>query len=264
MILAFRAVAASAVAAAVLMTVMATSSAAGHNGLDPCDRFPDDPRCSTSTTSSTTSSTTTTTLPGSTTTRPPSPSGIIGGIGCSTSRNAVNGYTAVSAVDLIANPLQPQWGQGVLERWLEPSAQSDVRYWGAYDALRPAEGYASVIVLTCLHNSEHDGSVTPELQAKTLALFDLIWSRDPGVTIWAGGKPLYPPGHVCPKAGALSDVVANDLATWAADLDPDDLIERAPVLGPLEPNMVVGGNDLCHLTEAGRTFTGGQLASFFD
>lgn len=243
----------------------AAAGAATHDGTDPCDRFPLDPRCSTTTTSATSTTSTTTEPPSTTTTRPPDPgSGVVAVIGCSNSRQSAQGYRSVSTVDRLANVSGSELGGGVLERWVDPTNPAYSGLWAVYDKYRPAGGYEDVFPIVCLHNSEHTGSTSAELESKIIDLTDEILSRDPAATIHITGLQLYPVGHVCPLTGALGDVVANQLADYAADLDPNDQIVRGPTLGPITARMITGGNDQCHLTDSGRTFVGSQIVVYFD
>ena len=173
-------------------------------------------------------------------------SGVVGVVGCSNTREAVNGYLQQSGADVLVNTAK---GGFAIADW----AGSD-QPWSSYDRARPEQGYSGVWVNLC----ERIG--TGLSASNVQAVLDKIWARDPGVQVWMSPLNFYVEetcdvtgGNEIPNAGAS---MANDFASSSPD------VSRGPDLGPVPLEHLQA--DQCHLLPSGEQLVGSQLVDFFD
>ena len=198
------------------------------------------------TTSSSTSSTTTTT----TTTAPPT-AGRLGVIGCSNTKQAVDGYLQASTEDRLVNTAQ---GKASISRWADPGSQA----WVNYDRHRP---YSGVWLQLC-ERADNGNPDQGLIRAEVDAVLDLIWERDPGIPVYMSPLNFYGPTND-PECRVTDGNFIPDQGAGLADdySDSDPLIHRGPDLGPLTSAMT---SDNCHANTTGIALLGAQLVEWFD
>lgn len=171
----------------------------------------------------------------------------IAAVGCSNTRQAVEGYLQVSSQDRFINTAQ---GGQAMREWSQPSGGP----WDLYESMRPASGYSAVWLNLCQRAADGlDQSVVDTVIAN-------IRARDPNAPIVISPLNFYVEescsrtnGNEIPNAGAA-------LADATAANDPG--VFRGPDLGPLGPALL--RSDHCHLNTAGITFVGQQMRRYFD
>ena len=167
-------------------------------------------------------------------------------IGCSNTRQAVEGYLALSSKDQIVNTAQN--GAAVWD-W------DRTWPWSHYDQLRAQVGHFDKAILDlCARASQ--GIPTASVDD----ILRKIWARDPGIPVYI--KPLnFWTDDECPitNGNYIPNLGAQIADQYAAS---NPLIFRGPDLGPL--NNAQTASDDCHLTAAGQALVGSQLVAFFD
>lgn len=173
--------------------------------------------------------------------------GQIGVVGCSNTRQAVQGYLAVSSQDRLINSAQNGLA---MTQWSQISGGP----WDEYEALRPNEGYTAVWINLCQRASH---GLTQETVNSVISN---VRSRDASALIVLSPLNFYEnemctitEGNTISNAGGL---IADALAQG------DETILRGPDLGPFDQAEI--DDDLCHLSDSGIAAAGQQLSTYFD
>lgn len=189
------------------------------------------------------------------TTAPPAPRvdgigpGVVGYVGCSVTRDGVEGYAAVGGARLW--PFAGvSYGGASVGRWAA-AIDSGSGHWRDFEAMLTANPETrSLWVQLCTA-----GTPTDDL-ASAVALLDELRRRVPGVEVWVSAQPDYV-DHECGIAGATGPARMQSLV--------DDVVggghaHRGPVVGPLRVDQTLDG---CHANEDGQRLMGEQLVAFF-
>lgn len=184
--------------------------------------------------------------------------GKIGVVGCSNTTGAVEGYTALSTLDLLT---EGGLTGGSLAVWGNPRPARHDRYWGLYDERRPVDGYAGTWVQLCIRTTEHQGAFDETEQVWIEHVVDEIRKRDGDIPIWISGVNSFADGVLCESIGPDGAAIAAEAADWAAANIAG--VQRGPDLGPLEEQDRDSAGD-CHPNASGQEKLGLQLVAFFD
>lgn len=175
--------------------------------------------------------------------------GVIGYVGCSVTRNGVEGYAAIGGARLW--PSQGvTYGGASVGRW---AAAIDVGsgHWRDFDALLAANPDTQGLwVQFCT-----SGTPADDLES-AMALLDELRRRAPGVEVWVSAQPDYV-DHECGIAGEGGPARMQALVD---DLVGQGHAQPGPVVGPLRVDQTIDG---CHANEAGQRLMGEQLVAFF-
>jgi hypothetical protein len=190
----------------------------------------------------------TTTVTGSSATTVPAQPGdgeVIGLLGCSMTRDAVDGYIALGGTQVW--DLDDQYGNGSVTRWALPQSP----LWGRFD--RILEQYPGTEFLWWHLCTAHSEDTTMDLAQIVLGK---LRERLPDATLYISAQPDYSGGHVCEIAGVDGPGLMEDLAATLIEMG-EGLV--GPEQGPLAKSDT---NDGCHANDAGKVILGGQLADF--
>ena len=212
-------------------------------------------------TTTTTGATTTTTLPETTTTRADTPpagasiagtfEGTVGYVGCSMSKNAVEGYDAVGGADMWS--FRAPYGGGTIGRWNDDISSDRGNYWGGFDKELDLHPDTTVLWwnLCTVKGSPQDS------YENALLILAEIERRIPDVEVYVSAQPTYTGDHVCALAGPGGPEKMQDVA---AQLIAAGVVLPGPEMGPLDK---ADTRDGCHANEQGETVLGRQLLGFF-
>jgi hypothetical protein len=193
----------------------------------------------------------------------------IGFIGCSNSRDAVDGYGAVGGAQ-IWHPLGHPYGGGTVLAWGEGVGNPSSKYWKGFDEMRAANpGTQTIWWSMCTHPWESDA----ENYSAALAIREELERRIPGTTVYVSALNGYVPPHVCGLTGvdgparmqALADRLVHEGRALPGP-DVGDLISvyKTPSVGATATNNETV-EDGCHPNvERGEPKLGRTLLSFFD
>lgn len=184
---------------------------------------------------------------------PDNPAATIGYIGCSNTRETVEGYHRLGGQNMWS--YDKRYDAGAVVDWAK-GAETGNKYWRVFDDLLAKHPQTHIIwwQLCIRHNEtntsyEHAASV---LQA--------IRQRIPGATIYVSTLADYTNG-VCEITGTWGLEKAKELARQLDTTNEDVL--PGPVLGPMSP--VETAADGCHLSSPdGKRKLGQQMRDFFD
>ena len=168
-----------------------------------------------------------------------------GVIGCSNTRQSVEGYLQLSENPLLVNTAEGGWP---ISRWADR-----VGHWDRYPNLRPAEGYDGLWMQLCEH-------IAHGLSRRDVRkILNAVWRFDPGIPVWLSPLNTYT-NEDCWRSGG--NTITGQGVDLIARVTRNQAIDPGPVLGPLEAEHVTKDN--CHLTGPGRLLVGSQLVEFFD
>ncbi|MEK7640528.1 MAG: hypothetical protein AAB389_00835 [Patescibacteria group bacterium] len=206
-------------------------------------------------------------------TTPPPSSGVltgpIGFVGCSNSRDTVQGYYSIGG-KRIWRPLQnTTYGGGTPVSWFNGLKDSNSKYWKEFDAMNAANPGAKNLWLSlCLRATESDAAS----YAASISVIDEVKRRIPGITIYVSGLNGFVEPHVCGITGKNGPLRAQMLADrlvgeGRAKTGPDvgDLIsdDQIPSDGATPQNTETI-SDGCHPSpERGEPKLGRELLKFF-
>jgi hypothetical protein len=243
-----------------LVVVLALVATACANGAGSTTTAVD----STTTTQATTPTstpTTTTTQPSTTTTtveRPPAGDtiagtfeGTVGYVGCSMSKNAVEGYDTVGGANMWS--FRAPYGGGTIGRWNDDITSDRGNYWGGFDKELDLNPETTMLWwnLCTVKGSPQDS------YEHALLILDEIQQRIPGVAVYVSAQPAYTGDHVCALAGPGGPEKMQDVA---AQLVAAGVAQPGPVMGPLDKSETRDG---CHANDQGMAVLGQQLFDFF-
>lgn len=226
-------------------TTTATGAATSSSTSLPGNESTASTAAATSTTSTTAIVTTSTSIVSTTTQPDNSGDGIFGLVGCSTTRDAVDGYVALGG-NLVWD-LDDQYAGGSIDRW----STADSRKWQDFERLLAANGYPGRLWWQLCTGGEN----VPTIETARAVLAE-IHRRLPGVPIYASAQPGYADGHVCRMAGADGPQMMSDFVEILVNSGE---VNAGPTIGPLSKAQTKDG---CHANEAGQALMGGQLADF--
>ncbi len=175
--------------------------------------------------------------------------GVIGYVGCSVTRDAVEGYAQVGGERLW--PFEGvSYGGASVGRWAA-AVVSGSGHWRDFETLLATNPHTQGLwVQLCTA-----GTPTDDL-ASAVSLLDELRQRVPDVDVWVSAQPDYV-DHECGIAGPAGPARMQSLV--------DDLVQaghaqRGPVVGPLREDQTLDG---CHANEDGQGLMGEQLVAFF-
>ena len=178
--------------------------------------------------------------------------GPISAIGCSNTRDAIQGYLKESVEDRFVNTGQ---GGQTMTKW-ELNSNS-VPPWSNYLALRPSSGFEAAWINMCARVNEP--TMTEQQINTIIARIHVI---DPGIPIYLSPLNFYVTESCVVTGGNTISNQGDVLADTMAGASSTDLLLRGPDLGPLALSQLVA--DFCHPNKPGKALLGGQLVSYFD
>lgn len=202
----------------------------------------------TTTASVTTTSPTTTVAPSTT---PPNNPTVVGVVGCSMSRNSIDGYESLGGTNMWPSPAS--YSGGSIGRWVSDLTQGGAGYWEWFD--RQLVEHPDTTVLwwnLCTFKA----AASDSFEQAQLVLQEIV-ARAPGVEIYVSAQPSYAEGHLCEIAGATGPAAMEAVAE---QLVAAGLAKAGPVMGPL---LGSDTSDGCHADGSGEELLGRQLLEFF-
>jgi hypothetical protein len=169
----------------------------------------------------------------------------MGLLGCSMTRDAVDGYIALGGTQVW--DLDDEYGNGSVTRWSLPQSP----LWGRFD--RILEQHPGTEFLWWHLCTAHAEDTTMDLAQIVLGK---LRERLPEATLYISAQPDYSGGHVCEIAGVDGPGLMEDLAAALIEMG-EGLV--GPEQGPLAKSETSDG---CHANDAGKVILGGQLADF--
>ena len=176
----------------------------------------------------------------------------IGYIGCSNTRQTINGYRTVGGTEIWEpnEALLHDYDSGAVENW----ARMEEGFWRAFNNyLEWNPNTTKIWWELCVpenHAASYEGAVV---------VLNEVRARIPGVTFYVTPLPDYTEG-VCRITGTAGIERAHALAQELDENNEDVML--GPTLGPMTPEYTDA--DGCHLTEAGQRALGEQLKEFFE
>jgi hypothetical protein len=207
------------------------------------------------TTTTATTAPPTTAAPTSTTTVAPEPGdargpGVVGFVGCSVTRDAVQGYHIGGGTRMwFARGIS--YGGGSIGRWSRAIGTPSGLWRDFTTLLADNPGTATIWVQLCTSRSSPEDSYDAAVR-----VIDELQERVPGASVYLSAQPAYD-GHDCGIAGPTGP---QDMQAIVDQLVADGIGLPGPVVGPLEQGETVDG---CHGNEPGMQLMGDQLAEFF-
>lgn len=197
-------------------------------------------------------------------TRAAEESSTIGYIGCSNSRDAVNGYHTVGGTRLW--PAIGPYGGGVIKTWQDQIGDPHSEKWNAFNAEQAAHPAQIVWVSICAYS----GHSEDDIYNATVDVINEVKRIIPGVTVYASPINDWVAPHVCSKTGKT----AVPRTTSTADrVSSEGKAKRGPNVGSLlSINQVPSAGataansetveDGCHPNEKGEAKLGASLKAF--
>jgi len=178
---------------------------------------------------------------------------VFGAVGCSQTRDVVQGYHRVGAGYFWPAETFLDYGGATIDQWSNPGN----RHWDLFQNGVDSFGVDGVWFQVCvLERFDPNPTATDLMQAE--AIVDEIRRRAPGVTIYVSPLNDYR-GVICSTSGPEGPEVATAIADHLMMLG---MAQAGPIVGPLSRDTTVGDN--CHANNAGKLLQGEQLAAFFD
>ncbi len=179
----------------------------------------------------------------------------IGYIGCSNTRETVEGYYHTGGKKMW--PYERRYGSGTVRDWAR-DVEADSKYWEVFDELLQEYPQTRVIWWQlCIPDNTNERSTNIE---HTEIVLQQIRKRIPGAIIYVSPLADYTEG-ICPITGTWGLEKAKELAR-KADEKNDDVLP-GPLLGPMTPADTA--EDGCHLSSPdGKRKLGNQMREFFD
>ncbi|MBI5481400.1 MAG: hypothetical protein HY906_21250 [Deltaproteobacteria bacterium] len=182
----------------------------------------------------------------------------LGGVGCSITLNAINGYVARGGdgfwpVDEMGRPASGTgYPGGSLAGWIDDLASGAGR-WDTFAALLARYPPRAVWWELCASADSATAAYD-----EVAAVADKIRELAPGLPVYASASPQFP------GDGSLMCNAADSPAVLHGFVDrlvADGLVERGPLLTPLSAVQVAA--DGCHATAEGEAVWGRNLEEFF-
>lgn len=183
----------------------------------------------------------------------PQPGASIGYIGCSNTRETVEGYHRMGGQKMWS--YDKRYDSGAVLDWAR-QANTDNKYWDVFDDLLAEHPETKTIWWQlCIRDDERKTSYE-----HAAAILEQIRKRIPGTTIYISALADYTQG-VCEITGTWGLEKAKELVQ---DLNANnDDVFPGPVLGPMTPADTA--KDGCHLKSPdGKRKLGTQMRQFFD
>lgn len=179
----------------------------------------------------------------------------IGYIGCSNTRETVEGYHHTGGKKIW--PYERRYGSGTVRDWARDAETGSV-YWKVFDELMKEYPQTKVIWWQlCIPDNTNERNTDGE---HTEIILQQIRKRIPGVMVYVSPLADYTLG-ICPITGTWGLEKAKELAQ-EVDENNDDVV-AGPILGPMTPADTA--EDGCHLSSPdGKRKLGNQMRLFFD
>jgi len=177
----------------------------------------------------------------------------IGYIGCSNTRETVEGYHRVGGTNMW--PYDKRYDSGSVVDWAQ-NAESGNKYWNVFDdLLKEYPNTHTIWWQLCIRHDEEETNYQ-----RTILVLEAIRKRIPNAVIYASALAEYTNG-VCEITGTFGIEKAKELVQ-ELDLKNEDVLP-GPVLGPMSP--IETAKDGCHLSSPdGKRKLGNQMKEFFD
>lgn len=184
---------------------------------------------------------------------PDNPAAAIGYIGCSNTRETVEGYHRLGGQNMWS--YDKRYDAGAVVDWAK-GAETGNKYWDVFDDLLAKHPQTNIIWWQlCIRHNETDTSYE-----HAVSILQAIRQRIPGGTIYVSTLADYTDG-VCDITGTWGLQKAKELAQQL-DIANDDVFP-GPVLGPM--SALETASDGCHLSSPdGKRKLGQQMRDFFD
>ena len=184
--------------------------------------------------------------------------GTIGVVGCSNTKQHVEGYMSASDLDRFWDFNGLQTSGGTLRSWAVDLTDRNA-YWADFSQNVSLYGVDVVWIQLCIRSVEASSTgMTPAQQADLQAVVGEVARRTGGVPIYISPLNGFT-ANDCVITGPYGVTNAVQLADWA---DSSGLALRGPDTGPLDHSQLA--KDLCHLNSIGLTAVAGQMIDFFD
>lgn len=182
----------------------------------------------------------------------------IGVVGCSNTKQHVEGYTLVSDADKFWPPLNLAISGGTLARWAANLSDTNP-YWANFSSNLEQHGADAVWMQMCIRDREASSTgMTVDQQNDVTDVIGEIHRRTGGVPVYISPLNQFA-GNDCTLTGPHGVSNAIQLADWASAAG---LATRGPDTGPLEHSQLA--DDLCHLNETGLVVVGEVMVDYFD
>ncbi|MEK6900259.1 MAG: hypothetical protein AABX05_03990, partial [Nanoarchaeota archaeon] len=176
----------------------------------------------------------------------------IGYIGCSNTRETVEGYHYLGGKKMW--DYERRYGSGTVLDWSK-DLDEESRYWEVFDQLLKKHPQTKNIWWQfCIMDEDKTTSYE-----HASAILNQVRQRIPGAVIYVSSLPPYTEG-VCSITGTFGIEKAKELAQELDENNED--VFAGPVLGPMAP--IDTREDGCHLTPDGKRKLGNQMRLFFD
>jgi len=181
------------------------------------------------------------------------PNAAIGYIGCSNTRETVEGYHRLGGQNMWS--YDKRYDAGAVVDWAK-GAKTGNKYWRVFDDLLAEHPHTNTIWWQlCIRHNETDTSYE-----HAASILEAVRKRIPNATIYVSTLADYTDG-VCEITGTWGLQKAKELARQLDSANDD--VFPGPVLGPMSP--LETAPDGCHLSSPdGKRKLGQQMRDFFD
>lgn len=184
--------------------------------------------------------------------QPTQPDHFVGYLGCSMTRNALQGYRHLGGTVLWGEI--GAYGGGGVSRWADVDNPNN-RHWQEFSRLLEAHPQTRFFWIELC--SQVDAAEQETYEA-LLQILEHVRSQVPFAIFFVSAQPAYTDGHICHLTGADGPAQMQVLV--------DQLVaERrafpGPLMGPLSAEQTSDG---CHASREGAELMGQQLLDFFD
>ena len=185
-------------------------------------------------------------------TPPPSPSTLVGYIGCSNTWQTVAGYHDFAGGTNIWEADQ-NYGGGDAVSWAADLSNSN-SYWSEFAKLYARHPETKTLwIQFCVKSF----STYDQAYSAAVSMISEAKRRVPGAAIYISGLNDFSPLDICQNSGPSGTVYSRQIAD---SLSTIGLARKGPVLGALTRAQTSDG---CHPNDEGRTILGGELKAFF-
>ena len=176
----------------------------------------------------------------------------IGYIGCSNTRETVEGYHRVGGTEMW--DYDKRYDAGAVADWSR-NAEMGNKYWDVFDSFLKENPNTTVVWWQlCVRDDERGTDYD-----QAVRVLDAARKRIPGAIFYVSGLADYTDG-VCEITGTFGIEKAKELVQQLVENNEDVL--AGPVLGPM--SLVETAEDGCHLSPDGKRKLGEQMKQFFD
>jgi hypothetical protein len=182
----------------------------------------------------------------------------IGVVGCSNTRQHVEGYTSVSDADKFWPAGNLAISGGTLATWAANLSDTNP-YWANFSSNLATHGADAVWMQMCIRGKEASSTgMTVDQQNDVTDVIGEIQRRTGGVPVYISPLNDYAEND-CAATGPYGVPNAVELADWAS---ASGLAMRGPDTGPLDHSQLA--KDLCHLNDIGLMVVAEPMVDFFD